>query len=368
MEAAHVRLEAMASKEPWFCEACRIKVRANANYCSQCGRGWTYAPPASSQPWNAWQPGGWQAPASPRRRQWDHDQQPPKGQRPKGGHSPRRRRQGKAGKGDEGGQAKAAGKGSEVPRVPQISNAPAPPSKPVPAVPAGASSAGASGTTDPALQQLLSALNKSRDDLPQSVRELLDSQVAEDSKVQAKTLHKLVAAQSQARRQLAATKAMRQDYTREWANYVSGLCTMWQEQLAEKARVFASFLEAEGQWEQQLLATSQQLARSAADPDQQEPIDVDSMEEEEAQIDELARLDTQRQIAVDSMLQAEAKITASLQEAQEAVKQQAEAMVKTDRERSPRRRKETPKESVKEEPPVLPTAMATSQAGAKPPQ
>ena len=92
------------------------------------------------------------------------------------------------------------------------------------------------------------------------------------------------------------------------------------------------------------------------------------MEEEEAQIDELARLDVQRQIAVDSMLQAEAKITASLQEAQEAVKQQAEAMVKTDRERSPRRRKETPKESVKEEPPVLPTAMATSQAGAKPPQ
>ena len=83
-------------------------------------------------------------------------------------------------------------------------------------------------------------------------------------------------------------------------------------------------------------------------------------------VDEHAKQDAQRQQAVETMKAAEAKITASLLEANAAVAQQAAVLAKADRERSPRRK------SDKDKPDAASTAddaKAAGRAGAtKPPQ
>ena len=264
--------------------------------------------------------------------------------------SPRRRGKGNEAKNGPKQQSKGSGKeqAPPAPVVPTLDGLPKPPSAQNMALPAAASSSGggqgASSVTESTLQALLQALSKNRDDLPPAVREMVDSQMVEESKQQAKSLHRLVAAQGAAKRQLATTKAARQDYMREWSAYVGGILDLWQKQLAEKTTAIEAFMAAEQQWESQLQETSQMIAKVAADADNVEAIDVDAMEEEEERANEHARMDAQRQAALDTMRLAESKITESLQEAAKTVEQQAAELIKPERERSPRRKQPRPPE------------------------
>ena len=274
----------------------------------------------------------------------DWDAGPPGGKGRGGGISPRRRR-GKEGKGKQGKDGKGSGPPAPsvavAPTVPTLQALPKPPAATLPASPASTTSAPpTSSGTEGTLQQILLALNRSRDDLPPAVREILDSQIQEDSKAQAKSLHRLVAAQGAARRQLAATRAARQDFVREWAGYVSGLCEMWKTQQEEKSQALAKFLETEAQWEQQLAETTAQIAKAATDPDGTEMIDLetDAMDEEETKISELAQAEVQRQVLVEKMKVADQKIADSLQAAVESAQKDALELGRPDRERSPRRR------------------------------
>ena len=358
---------AMTTREPWYCQTCQIKVRAASNFCGQCGQGWSYTPTHPAQPWQAWDSSGWEAPPSPRGRKGGAKQQPwGKAKSP-------RRRLGKDGKGDGKQTPKGVGKPKDgPPTAPTTAMLPTPPQRGPPSAPSGAATAPvAVSSADTALQQLVAALNKNRDDLPQGVRELLDTQAAEDTKNHAKSLHKLVATQSAARRQLKQTRTNRQDYIREWASYVGSVCQMWQQQLEEKDKILATFADSEAQWEAQLSEATRQIARLASEPGSHGPIDVDAMDDEdqdeqEAMVDEHAKQDAQRQQAVETMKAAEAKITASLLEANAAVAQQAAVLAKADRERSPRRK------SDKDKPDAASTAddaKAAGRAGAtKPPQ
>ena len=321
-------------------------MKATSHFCGQCGAAWSYATPVSRQPWGHQD---WQQPASPRRRGgWDQSGKGGKGKaKPV---SPRRRGKGNEAKNGPKQQSKGSGKeqAPPAPVVPTLDGLPKPPSAQNMALPAAASSSGggqgASSATESTLQALLQALSKNRDDLPPAVREMVDSQMVEESKQQAKSLHRLVAAQGAAKRQLATTKAARQDYMREWSAYVGGILGLWQKQLAEKTTAIEAFMAAEQQWESQLQETSQMIAKVAADADNVEAIDVDAMEEEEERANEHARMDAQRQAALDTMRLAESKIIESLQEAAKTVEQQAAELIKPERERSPRRKQPRPPE------------------------
>ncbi|CAE7940579.1 unnamed protein product [Symbiodinium sp. KB8] len=264
----------------------------------------------------------------------------------------------KEGKGKQGKDGKGPGPPTPsvavAPTVPTLQALPKPPTATLPASPASTTGTpSASSGTEGTLQQILLALNRSRDDLPPAVRDILDSQIQEDSKAQAKSLHRLVAAQGAARRQLAATRAARQDFVREWASYVSGLCEMWKTQQEEKGQALAKFLETEAQWEQQLAETTAQIAKAATDPDGTEMIDLetDAMDEEDTKISELAQAEVQRQALVEKMRAADQKIADSLQAAAESAQKDALELGRPDRERSPRRRVAEPPSKEKAEKP-----------------
>ena len=234
--------------------------------------------------------------------------------------SPRQR--GKAGRGGKGsqksgpvGEAPAANGPTTKGLKEQL---PAPPALQTPSLPVTPTGP-ASSHADPGLQQLLQALAQNRDDLPPGVRDLLDSQKEVDSRAHAKNLHKLVAAQGAARRQLAQARSGRQDYMREWAQYVSDICKIWEVQLDEKNKALQTFQDAEEQWERQLNESTQQIARLATETEGTQAIDVDSMSDQDAQeaqdahINELARQEVQRQAAQERLRAVEAKISTSLQ-------------------------------------------------------
>eukprot|EP00439_Symbiodinium_sp_Y106_P067758 s642_g11.t1 len=264
--------------------------------------------------------------------------------------SPRQR--GKAGRGGKGsqksgpvGEAPAANGPTTKGLKEQL---PAPPALQTPSLPVTPTGP-ASSHADPGLQQLLQALAQNRDDLPPGVRDLLDSQKEVDSRAHAKNLHKLVAAQGAARRQLAQARSGRQDYMREWAQYVSDICKIWEVQLDEKNKALQTFQDAEEQWERQLNESTQQIARLATETEGTQAIDVDSMSDQDAQeaqdahINELARQEVA--IDVDSMSDQDAQEAQDAhinelarQEARAAAESQVHALPKSERERSPRRR------------------------------
>ena len=325
-------------------------MKASSHYCGQCGAGWSYAASSIQPPWQAnWSAEDWRQSASPRRKQnWEWTDGPKGGKGRGGGRSPRRK-PGKEGKGKQGKDGKGSGPAAPAiepaPAVPSLQALAKPPVANMPPPPAMPGTPSTSSGTEGTLQQILLALNRNRDDLPQPVRDILDSQIQEDTKAQAKSLHRLVAAQGAARRQLAATRAARQDFVREWAGYVSGLCEMWKKQQEEKSQALAKFLEAEAQWEQQLAETTAQIAKAATDPDGTEMIDLEeeAMDEEETKISELAQAEVQRQMLVDNMKEADRKIADSLQAAVDSAQRDALELGRPDRERSPRRRTvETP--------------------------
>ena len=372
----------MANKDPWYCPGCGLKVKAAAAFCGQCGQGRPYSGVSQYSDWQSpWSSSGWQEPASPRRRgqtPWGYDQQ--KGdQRPQGRQkSPRQR--GKAGRGGKGsgpvGEAPAANGPTTKGLKEQL---PAPPTLQTPSLPVTPTGT-ASSHADPGLQQLLQALAQNRDDLPLGVRDLLDSQKEVDSRAHAKNLHKLVAAQGAARRQLAQARSGRQDYMREWAQYVSDICKIWEVQLDEKNKALQTFQEAAEQWERQLNDSTQQIARLATETEGTQAIDVDSMSDQDAQeaqdahINELARQEVQRQAAQERLRAVEAKISTSLQEARAAAESQVNALPKSERERSPRRRapldvKDTKEPKDKDKPGADGAKPGeASKAGAVPPQ
>eukprot|EP00439_Symbiodinium_sp_Y106_P038219 s2698_g4.t1 len=385
-------------------------VKAAAAFCGQCGQGRPYSGVSQYSDWQSpWSSSGWQEPASPRRRgqtPWGYDQQ--KGdQRPQGRQkSPRQR--GKAGRGGKGsgpvGEAPAANGPTTKGLKEQL---PAPPTLQTPSLPVTPTGT-ASSHADPGLQQLLQALAQNRDDLPLGVRDLLDSQKEVDSRAHAKNLHKLVAAQGAARRQLAQARSGRQDYMREWAQYVSDICKIWEVQLDEKNKALQTFQEAAEQWERQLNDSTQQIARLATETEGTQAIDVDSMSDQDAQeaqdahinelarqevaidvdsmsdqdaqeaqdahINELARQEVQRQAAQERLRAVEAKISTSLQEARAAAESQVNALPKSERERSPRRRapldvKDTKEPKDKDKPGADGAKPGeASKAGAVPPQ
>ena len=213
------------------------------------------------------------------------------------------------------------------------------------------------------LQQLLGAMSKSWEELPPHLRELLDEHSTEDHRLAGKTAHKLVSAQTTARRELAQVRSSRREFLAQWTAYTTKLCQTWEAQLKEKAQFISDFDAAEEKWNQQLQDTSRELARFTASGAQTVESVEDSDEElmaSEAMVDDEIQKEMQRKHFQEQMAAREQEISRNLQAATTAAKEQEDFLARADRERSSRRRQD--KEAVKE---GLPTKDAAKSKSAK---
>ena len=186
-----------------------------------------------------------------------------------------------------------------------------------------------------------SVLLNSREDLPQAVKDILDEQVASDSKCATKALHKLVASQATARRQVQEIQNKRRDYLQQWPGYLGQLGTLWESQLKDKAQFLDSLDSAESSWSHQLAEATAAISRTVSEqPDALEKKEVEDMEVMEAQVAEDASQDAQRRAARELQQQQEAQISEQFKLAKQAIDQQVSHGYR-DASRSPRGRAPT---------------------------
>ena len=210
------------SAKGWKCQSCQ---RQNSNkadfFCPGCGKPWrparqtaswyTYQAEDSKPPWKA---ETWRGPSprrkSPRRR-GSKGGQPPSGAKPQG----------------KGKQADAQ---QEGPSVPSLALLPAKPAAVVPVAPKASPALQTSGPSPEKAQldALLSSLAGSMENLPMETKQLLATLKKDKAQSEAKTLHKAVAAQAQAKKELATIQHARTAYLEAWHSYVVSVTEMLQ--------------------------------------------------------------------------------------------------------------------------------------------
>ncbi|CAE7517987.1 ABCB5 [Symbiodinium sp. CCMP2592] len=337
------------------------QVKSTAQFCGQCGGAWSYSQQSSQRPWQGWDNTAWEqqpapswepsAPTSPRQRAdgWRGDG---KGagilQRPRG-RSPRSRGKGKGQKGGKHGwEGKGDAKGKEavasatLPQASQkqlLTDVPAAPTMPKPNMPGSSSQADSGGEKlPPQVMDLLLALQSKKEELPQEVRALLDTQEEADHKHAGRQLHRLVTQQTQARKELSEIRRARSSFVQEWSAYLVKLTELLQKQLVTKDAAMASMAESEEKWIQQLTTSTREIKKqSAVGLEKAEEISSGSedMEVQETEVSISAALDAQRQAAIEKSRQQEGRLIEALKSASEAAVQQEDQY----RERTPRRKR-----------------------------
>ena len=335
---------AMATTAAWQCQTCRQTVRGTFAYCPGCGQHWSTNPSYSGKP----QSSPW-----PQKRNAAWSQQEPWNWQDNRGLSPRRRpksprKRGPAGKAGGKGDPKGAKGPPSATGVGDTTAAPRElPAAPVPAIPPPPREVASSSTTaasEQLLQQIMGALSRSREELPPQLRALLDEHTGEDHKSAGKVMHRLVSAQTTARRELDQVRAARRDFLAQWTKYTTKLCHTWQQQMTEKTRAMQEFDDTEEKWSQQLQGTSRELSKLNGEVQQVDGSDSEDMDAVDTVIEEELQKDDQRRQFQEQMAAREAEITKTLLAACQAAKEQeAYLQERPDRERSPRRRTEQAK-------------------------
>ena len=190
----------------------------------------------------------------------------------------------------------------------------------------------------------MAALSASKEALPAEVRSMLDEHMESDRQLATKQLHKLVAQQSKAHKELGALRKARSQFVREWTSYLESLTQLLEKQMGQKSEAMASMAEAEASWQAQLGEATRAIRQQTA-PDTLtiEDSDEDAMD---AEIDVDAAAEASRQKAVEHSQQQEQGLLSALQSAVKASDAQAQQY----RERTPRRQRGAAAEVKKEEP------------------
>eukprot|EP00439_Symbiodinium_sp_Y106_P025412 s1746_g3.t1 len=327
---------------PWKCQ-CGQQCKAAAEYCSKCGLHWrqagypTYAAPPAQH-----DGGGWWRTRSPRSR---GEGGKGKAKRPL---SPRQRGRGKSGQQEPKGGAAPSGKGKgaevstststaymkQVPTVPVLSQ----PAQP-PAVP----SMDGQEKLPQTVQDILNSLSSSKEALPAEVRTVLEAHMETSHHHATKQLHKLVAQQSRAQKELLAIQKSRGIFVQEWSSYLDQLTQLLQKQVQQKEESLAALAASEAGWQEQLATATRAIRQQTSATSSAQSI-VDSSEEEqqamEAEVEVDAAADASRQAAIEQSKLREANLIMALQSATAASAAQAQQY----RERTPRRRKSEDKE------------------------
>ena len=107
---------------------------------------------------------------------------------------------------------------------------------------AGMTAAGSkSGAAESQLSALVAALSAHQEVLPEKVRDIMHLHQESSASAQAKALHKHIATQESASKQLAGLRSRRAQYLTSWKDYVVKLSQSLEQQLQEKADVLAGF-------------------------------------------------------------------------------------------------------------------------------
>ncbi|CAE7336224.1 unnamed protein product [Symbiodinium sp. CCMP2592] len=139
---------------------------------------------------------------------------------------------------------------------PSVDNLPAPPSR----VPTVVPKAGAIWGTDPGSAREVQA----GDSLPQEALQLYEEFQINEAQDNSRELHKAVATQSTARKQLIQIRSARTLYLTAWQEYLMAVSDTIQTQVSEQQTQLADFDKAELEWSQSLTKASGDLARLAA--------------------------------------------------------------------------------------------------------
>ena len=248
--------------QAWKCRPCARMCGKAAEYCGSCGQHWSavaegYATTTRTPPpWTREAGPQAQWPESPRARRKSPRMRPPK---PAKG----------AGKGQKDAATKGQGKmeSGKQPQAPTMMSLPSAPTGRAVTGPKLPGSAAASSSTERTqLDALTGCLLAAKDSLPAEVREHLEKMQLLDAANNTKELHRAVAAQAQARKQLLQVRMARAAYTEAWSSYVEQLSQLLQTQLREQEEQLEAYDATELQWSGTLERASGDLARLASVP------------------------------------------------------------------------------------------------------
>ena len=230
----------MAQQTSWWCYNCRQYTRASAIFCPGCGKHWQqatqpdygtveYQDRPTAQQQQAWkqQKGRRKSPGRPPKSPRGWEQPGANTQQLPVPPPPPPSSQGRKGVGK--------GKGKEKPQLE------APPSMTTPLT----STPSASSSSDMKLQEMLQALSLHKDALPENVKVLLQEQQDAQEANNAKELHRQVTAKTKKSLKLATLRAQREQYMKQWQQYVSSLAETLQKQLQDKDKALQNFADNE---------------------------------------------------------------------------------------------------------------------------
>ena len=164
----------------------------------------------------------------------------------------------------------------------------------------------------------------------------MDNLRKDDTQAAAKSLHRAVTAQANAKQQLAKVRSEREQYLQAWLSYVEQITDMLGTQIGEQEAILDGYAESELQWSQALHAATQDLSRRVADAPLDDPGTAEAVAEASAMAD--ASMETAEKMEAEKQqYQASA---AQLQKALQTIKaKSAERLesAKRDGSRTPRR-------------------------------
>ena len=137
-----------------------------------------------------------------------------------------------------------------------------------------------------------------RDNIPPETKALLDSLQKDNTQAAAKTLHRAVAAQANAKQQLAKVRAEREQYLSAWLTYIEQVTDLLDKQLGEQETALEQYADAEIQWAQALQIANTDLNRLVADaPPGTTDQETAAMEESEAMV--VSAVETENRMAAE---------------------------------------------------------------------
>ena len=236
--------------------------------------------------------------------------------------------------------------------APSIRQVPPPPTPPQ-ALASAKATGSATSTSAPsqekqALQQLVQAMEQTKDKLPEALKALLETHQLQESEEEAKFLHKAVSAQQKARKELSKVRTARATYLAGWSTYLGQIQEMLQKQIEDQQKVLGELDEGELQWAAALAEASSSLQNKVGGSTElagMEGIDAEAFEDAVA-VAQDEKVDNQLQLEQALRLQrAQHQASArSLLDAVAAARVKAATEAETaerDRERTPRRKAAT---------------------------
>ncbi|CAE7245993.1 unnamed protein product [Symbiodinium natans] len=329
----------------WRCSTCHQQNKLSQNYCGKCGHHWQEAIGATASYWTPQTPAPWRGDrvdntgrhgASPRRRAPKSPRRPGKGA---GQHVT------ESVAGPAKGKSKMTGKGAveEAKQPPSLAALPEPPTTTIAVPPRSglpATPPTSSTTSERKLLEALVAHMGPTTELPPELAQQLEHYRVEDEKAQSRELHRIVARQAEAKRELGKLRTERATFCTGWNQYIQDLLGLVAQQTEERAQALQAYDAAEEKWTQRFVETSKQLARLAANkaaPDGVIDLETeeDAMEVSEAAVADAAEEESKRIAAREARQTALEKQQATLVQALHAAK---EITAGAERERTPRRR------------------------------